>query len=113
MHFNANLALVGQLCKTLDRAYLGGLPTGPTSLLDLGCLSPIAKKYVSQVTINPSGLSFPNSRVVFKWKSRNFGESTVGWSIVIAIQPPMANNLHCEIYFLNYCNVAKNLRFDM
>jgi len=46
-------------------------------------------------------------------KVETFGESTVGWSIVIAIQPPMANNLPCESYFLNYCNVAKNLRFDM
>ena len=27
VHLNANLALVGQLCKTLDRASVGGLPT--------------------------------------------------------------------------------------
>ena len=27
VHFNANLALVGQLCKTIERASFGGLPT--------------------------------------------------------------------------------------
>ena len=168
MHLNANLALVGQLCKTLDRASVGGLPMlefpihtcrsrrhalsslhlvfssrtkiDQLSLNDIfmrpatwhisatgGRIDESSNPLVSWHAITPRwpSLSCPHGPMrslsstladyhcpTQGWSSNgkveNFGESTVGWSIVIAIQPPMANNLPCESCFLNYCNVAKN-----